>query len=353
MATKIARLLKTEMTDLPLPALAQLVRAGGRGKDTILAHITPEEAQVLKDRGGSGKTNPNTGLPEYQMDFGGEFASDFASFNAPSVDYGSYSAPSAAPADAGYFTPDYSGQRYDIQPSQQAAAYGAPSFSDQAYYAPVAGAAPFDATPAGAAQTYAEPWSRQYPAEAQAAYTMGPEYAGQTTPEPGSAYERVKEFITRNRDWLPSALKLGGGALGAIPAMGQIGRARRGAAKATAQQQQLGYPYQVAGQQMVSSAQRGELTPERQQAFQAAQAQLAQQQAQTGFVGSQAFATQLQAFRNQLLQNQYDYGLKTMAIGDQYVKAGLQAGLNADQQVQQSINNFYGSLGKIVGGVAV
>lgn len=37
----------------------------GRGKDTILAHITPQEAALLKSRGGAGTINPATGLREY------------------------------------------------------------------------------------------------------------------------------------------------------------------------------------------------------------------------------------------------------------------------------------------------
>jgi hypothetical protein len=37
----------------------------GRYGDTMLAHITPEEARMLRARGGSGTINPQTGLPEF------------------------------------------------------------------------------------------------------------------------------------------------------------------------------------------------------------------------------------------------------------------------------------------------
>jgi len=40
----------------------------GRRGDKILAHITSEEARLLKARGGSGTVNPRTGLPEFWMD---------------------------------------------------------------------------------------------------------------------------------------------------------------------------------------------------------------------------------------------------------------------------------------------
>ena len=38
----------------------------GRGGDTMLAHITPDEAEILRLLGGAGTTNPYTGLPEYK-----------------------------------------------------------------------------------------------------------------------------------------------------------------------------------------------------------------------------------------------------------------------------------------------
>jgi len=38
----------------------------GRGGDTMLAHINPQEAKLLKAHGGSGAINPNTGLPEFK-----------------------------------------------------------------------------------------------------------------------------------------------------------------------------------------------------------------------------------------------------------------------------------------------
>ena len=46
--------------------LAEMLRQMGRGPDTMLAHITPEEAEMLMQMGGSGEMNPNTGLPEFQ-----------------------------------------------------------------------------------------------------------------------------------------------------------------------------------------------------------------------------------------------------------------------------------------------
>jgi len=44
---------------------AEMIRRRGRGEDTVLAHITPQEAGILQLLGGSGQINPYTGLPEF------------------------------------------------------------------------------------------------------------------------------------------------------------------------------------------------------------------------------------------------------------------------------------------------
>jgi hypothetical protein len=49
-----------------LADVGQYLASKGRGGDSILAHITPEEAAMLKRRGGSGTINPATGLPEFK-----------------------------------------------------------------------------------------------------------------------------------------------------------------------------------------------------------------------------------------------------------------------------------------------
>jgi hypothetical protein len=53
------------MAEGGLADVASYLASQGRNGDTMLAHITPEEAQLLKSRGGSGTINPATGLPEF------------------------------------------------------------------------------------------------------------------------------------------------------------------------------------------------------------------------------------------------------------------------------------------------
>jgi len=46
---------------------AKALQARGRGRDTMLAHINPQEAAMLRRAGGLGTTNPYTGLKEYNF----------------------------------------------------------------------------------------------------------------------------------------------------------------------------------------------------------------------------------------------------------------------------------------------
>lgn len=50
-----------------LPSLAELIRQQGNNEDSILAHINPIEALILKSMGGSGDINPRTGLPQFSF----------------------------------------------------------------------------------------------------------------------------------------------------------------------------------------------------------------------------------------------------------------------------------------------
>ena len=55
----------TKMARGGLASAARQLRRAGRNGDTMLAHINPREARMLKQAGGSGTINPSTGLPEY------------------------------------------------------------------------------------------------------------------------------------------------------------------------------------------------------------------------------------------------------------------------------------------------
>ncbi len=58
---------KGAVQDSPYPMLAEMIRQQGNGEDTVLAHINPLEAMMLKSMGGSGTINKKTGLPQFGL----------------------------------------------------------------------------------------------------------------------------------------------------------------------------------------------------------------------------------------------------------------------------------------------
>lgn len=65
MAPEVEGLGPLPMAEGGLADMARLLASKGRNGDTMLAHITPAEARLLKNRGGAGTFNPYTGLPEF------------------------------------------------------------------------------------------------------------------------------------------------------------------------------------------------------------------------------------------------------------------------------------------------
>jgi hypothetical protein len=63
--TGIAAMAPQQFAQGGIAEAARLVAQQGRRGDTMLAHINPQEARLLKALGGAGTINPRTGLPEY------------------------------------------------------------------------------------------------------------------------------------------------------------------------------------------------------------------------------------------------------------------------------------------------
>ncbi len=57
---------KPKADNNPYPSLAEMIRQQGEGQDTVLAHINPVEAEMLRVMNG-GKINPVTGLPQFGL----------------------------------------------------------------------------------------------------------------------------------------------------------------------------------------------------------------------------------------------------------------------------------------------
>jgi hypothetical protein len=322
---KIAKLLKADLNGTSdLAAIAAMLAGKGRGNDTLLAHITPKEAEILKAAGGSGTTNPETGLLEFYDDFEAmpssqaEFAqAQQAAEPSPVYDYGDVraEAPIQAPAQTAPTTPS-AGLNFPLEvPGQQ--------------YAPTIVERP-DNLQESLRQQYAP----------QVARTDVVSRFDQ--PEEKSFFDKLTtEQMTR--------LGLAGG-LGILGAQ----RARQGAGQiqaATQEQKALAQPYQTQGQELVRAAQSGELTPASQQSLQAMQARVAQGVEARGGVGAQQAAAQIESLRQQLLQNQYTYGLQIAQVGDNIALGAIRTGLQLDNSLQQATGNFYTNLAMVAGGI--
>ena len=318
-----------------------------------LAYINDEEAALLKSRGGSGKPHADTGIPSFEIDY--SFAPDESS-----AETGRLQAAEDR-IQATRYSPDTATQE-DISFGPGTAERvltevggATPARPMPTAYLPTGESAPTffkDAgvyqgyTPTGSADKAALFGERGYgsaasPAELAAA-TEAPK------PEKG-VLDKISETTGLSKDTL-SKLGLSGG-LGLVAAY-SANKAKEKAEKAKAEQQALATPYQQAGAQMQAQAQRGELTPQAQQSLQAVQAQAAQQAERRGGVGQAQMQAQVEAFRQQLLSQQYDYGLKLSGIGDNIALGAIKTGLQADQYVQQLTNNYFTNIARTAYGAA-
>jgi len=316
MAKQIARLLRTDMmADMTLPALAQLLQKKGRGKDTILAHITPNEARRLKRDGGSGTINPDTGLPEFEEE------GDFPVYDS--------SGEEMAPAEVASANPD-------IYPEGEL-----PAADQQTQFTPNFDV-PQDQTPEQTAARYPELYpgglAQQTTYFSDSGPTAVPKTSAPTAPEGMS--DKTKDRL------LKGALGLGTGLAGAYAG-------RKSAQQAQAAKNELaaiGAPYQQKGKELQDAALRGELTPAGQRQVQAARAQLAQGVEKRGGVGAAQAATQLAGFKQQLLDTQYNYGLKVAQIGDSYAANAIRLGLTQDKELASMMGGFTSAAGAFLGG---
>ncbi len=317
---------------IDMAGLAQLIRSQGRGKDTVLAHITPREAALLKANGGSGTINPVTGLPEFQEEFNYDIGFGEGVYNPPVQ---------AEEIQGATFTPE----------QNALFGYGAETQAPQFDFSQM--------------DIGFGPGQFQPPTTPQEIQGMSPEqFAGFAPPVTPSelAAPQAPSFLERagteikdrlGRAKLEDVLRVGG-ALG-MGALG-ISRSRQGQQQAQqlqSQLQQMAQPYYQTGQEYIARGQQGNLLPAQQQQLQAMRAQARQQQARagttTGTMAAQseaAIGRQADLFRQQLV----DYGFKLVGIGDQITKGAIQAGYSASQDAQNAAARFYMAMGQMIPG---
>jgi len=394
MAKNLARILDSDMPRLPLRKAAEQLRKKGRGRDTILAHITPREAARLKAEGGSGTINPDTGLPEFD---------DFIDMGFSPPTYEATSAPMAdtfqpfATGNTGGFTPQEMAQNaasvqelYNIDVGNQSVSgvapgqelwanyYNTPLSNYQANLTnpatsqdvglnvnPFAGR-PTDATfaaynqPAGGAFDVAKlTGESQAQPEEQALGTGDREVKAPGAP--GTVKTPFGNIATKD---LIAALGIGG--LGANYLMaqnqGKSTAAQLKAAYDTAAQQQMqqAQPFMQQGGQQLGQALTGALSPAQQQQLAAAQAQAAQSSEGRGGAGAAQAGRSIEDLRQRLLSNQQTMALQLLGAGTPLIGQAIQnqlsgttTGINTQmalsQQAGQAANGMLGMLAMMYG----
>ena len=322
-----------------LASLAQVLRSKGRGRDTVLAHITPKEAALLKRRGGRGSINPDTGLPEFEDD-------------SPIID---------SSADTG------GASEFGGAPAAPVNTAPAPVTTD--YVDPSAGFASSrdTATPATPATSVSSPGEGMPPdvnKTAQAAADATPGTKDKTT------MSQIGDYLSNPANLAKLGLLGGLGIFGAnqgtkaaaqtqaatgqIAAMAPVVQDRSAAAQQQLQQiaqdaqtqgatsaanlSALGAPAKELGTGMMSGAVSGNLTPANQAAMAALKAQAEQGISQRGGVGAMQAGVAEESAQAQLAQQQLQSGLaspqrkqlvtwmKGNTTGDTRIRAGVPKG---------------------------
>jgi len=319
--------------------IARLLQAKAP-ENHMLAYITPEEAQLLKNRGGSGMPDPQTGVPSFEIGGG---------------DYGDYYDNSAAPAYEGADISNVPEVPVQLEVGG-AVPIGRPDFANISAFENVETAQPMEMD---SGPQFAVP--RQFDSYSNLSGKFGELVNPYAATQEAVSFEAVKQppaTLGQKYNELSKYLGISPETLGRVGIAGisslygayQAKQARDDAAAAKRQQEALAIPYQTKGQELQRQAQAGELTAVGQQQLKAVQAQAAQSASARGGVGAQQTAARVEAIRNQLLQQQNDYGLKLSGIGDQILLGAIRTGLEADRYVNQLSTTYFTNVARTLAG---
>jgi len=319
-----------------LRKIARLLQDKGRNGDTILAHINPREAALLREQGGAGTINPETGLPEFYTD----------DYGNPIPQTGYENVPEGLFEGAAY-TPGYEAVPEGLF---EGAAYipertgyeSAPEFVSRAYAGPVS---ELDLT----AQAPQETFARRGAAEGPATRSL----AVPPTPVEPSAVPQARPSVSPPQKGFLESLsggdktRLGLAGIQGLSTALMARKAQAGAQRGAEQIRQVGAPYAQRGLAEQSAAQRGELTPVGQQQLDAMRARAAQAGVARGGVGVAQQQRAEEDLRQRLNAARESFGLQLSQIGDKYTIDAIKAGMQADAEVNQLYNQMFGNLARI------
>jgi hypothetical protein len=306
-----------------LRKIARLLQDKGRNGDTILAHINPREAALLREQGGSGEINPETGLMEFADE---DYTAGLSA--AEGGDSGIGDAGDAGGGDVQIMPEQPQVQGSEIasqvfqQPQEQLGARGAQL-----------GATPTDYSLTGVRPPTA----------------LGEPMAGpQAGPSQAPAQKGFLESLSGG-----DKARLGLAGVQGLSTALMANKARAGAQRGAEQIRQVGAPYAQRGLAEQSAAQRGELTPVGQQQLDAMRARAAQAGVARGGVGVAQQQRAEEDLRQRLNAARESFGLQLSQIGDKYTMDAIKAGMQADAEVNQLYNQMFGNLARIAAPAAI
>lgn len=330
--------------------LAELLRQMGRGQDTMLAHITPEEAEMLLQAGGSGTVNPQTGLPEFQPTYDYEFEAygpgadrtpspamsppEFFGFEygeAPTPDMSGFQQqmPSLQEfVDRPGLTPDYSQlyQTYRTTPQEDLQRMGTErALTDIQPYIPRSDLAP--PTPAEVAQLQAATGVRQ----------------------PG-----VSSRIAQTLQESPNLRQLLATGAASLPALLNAARMRREGRRSAEELRQLGAPIRAEAENLRRQALGGGLTPQQARQMEAQRARMLQSGAQRGVTSGTQQAmieNQLARQRAELGQTNLENALRQLGVANAYDEQAIRAKLASDRDTAMALEDVLSNLIRSYAGI--
>lgn len=297
--------------------LAEMLRQMGRGPDTVLAHITPEEAEMLMQMGGSGDMNPNTGLPEFQPEYGELLASERPmEYGGPDVPFDFGPAPAPAPSYAGPDVPFDFGRQAPAYDPNMDIGFGPGQFAPPVSRGDIGGMP-----------------------QAQFERFMGEPEVSPFARAAGAVESRLEKVRNLAKTYPNLSAVLATGAQ-SLPALLNARRMQRETERSAAELRALGAPLRQQGEALRQQALAGRLTPQQAAAQEAARARLRQGAATRGVTtGTQQAMIENQLASSRAAQSEVNLNnaIKQLNLANAYDEAAIRAKLAGDRELADSL----------------
>jgi hypothetical protein len=301
----------------------------------MLAHITPEEAQMLLESGGSGRMNPMTGLPEFQPDYNYDVEAQEGGF------YGEM--------------PNFN---YDVE-AQPGGFYGEMQQAAVPLQREFVSQPEIPMVTAPAVDRYGMQPQFESPAETMRLQ----EYAqGLRTPQEvqPSILDRLKgglqsaetgyQDFTQNYPMLSRLLTTGAASL---PSLLAARSARREGGAAADELRALGAPLRQEAENLRRQALTGGLTPQQarqEEARRASMRQAASTRGATSGTQQAMIENTLARERAGLSETNLNNAIKQLNLANAYDEAAIRAKLQSDTQTSQILASIMGDLARATAG---